>query len=85
MRTTADNDEGVLSMRTKVKWGAVSALLFLLLGLTGCTMVKQTPGVIEMRQISSLDGGLQSPYGPQSPVMQDVYSRSIPDEVYAAD
>lgn len=75
-------------MRTKVKWGAVSALLFLLLGLTGCTMVKQTPGVIEMRQISSLDGGLQSPYGPygpQSPVMQDVYSRSIPDEVYAAD
>ncbi|MRN52544.1 hypothetical protein [Paenibacillus monticola] len=72
-------------MGTKVKWGAVCALLFLLLWITGCVMVKQAPSVIEMQQMSSLDGGLQSPYGPQAPVMQDVYSRSIPDNVYSAE
>lgn len=55
----------------------------ILLGVTGCSMEEQSPWVLEMNSMTTLDGGTQSQYGPQSPVMQDVYDRSIPEEVYS--
>ncbi|ASA20994.1 hypothetical protein [Paenibacillus donghaensis] len=66
------------------KWGlGVSASLLLV--LTGCFPEEQRPTVTEVETMSNLDGGLGTEYGPYSPVLQDVYDRSIPEEVYSGE
>lgn len=71
-------------MPEKLKWELL-VCIFCLMGVTGCTMKAQSPSVLEINSMTSLDGGTQSQYGIQSPVMQDVYDRSIPEEVYSAE
>lgn len=71
-------------MPEKLKWELLVCILCLM-GVTGCTMEAQSPRALEINSMTSLDGGAQSQYGPQSPVMQDVYDRSIPEEVYSGE
>ncbi|OMD87547.1 MULTISPECIES: hypothetical protein [Paenibacillus] len=66
-----------------LKW-EVGVCLVLLLGVVGCSTVKPAK-VIEINEMTNLDGKSKSQYPPLSPVMQDVYNRSIPEEVYSVD
>ncbi|WP_054940192.1 hypothetical protein [Paenibacillus ihuae] len=59
--------------------------LALLLGLTGCKAAYQPPEAVEIHQMQDMGGRQDSLYGPLSPVMQDVYDRSISSEVYSAE
>ncbi len=70
-------------MPRTLKW-EVGVCILLLFILTSCTKA-QLPRVMEIIPMTSLDGGLQSQYSPLSPVMQDVYDRSIPEEVYSGE
>lgn len=65
------------------KWNVGVCIVMLFL-LTGCTEA-ELPRVMEITPMTRLDGSTQSQYGPQSPVMQDVYNRSIPEEVYSGE
>jgi hypothetical protein len=40
---------------------------------------------MEINEITNLDGKAKGQYPPLSPVMQDTYNRSIPDEIYSVD
>lgn len=64
---------------------AMGLCLALLLGLTGCSATYEAPEAVRIQQMTDLEGKLDSPYGPLSPVMQDVYDRSISAEVYSAE
>lgn len=70
-------------MPRTLKW-EVGVCILLLLVLTGCAKA-QLPRVMEITPMTNLDGNLQNQNGSKSPVMQDVYNRSIPEEVYSAD
>ncbi|NQX43792.1 hypothetical protein HQN87_00495 [Paenibacillus tritici] len=54
----------------------------LIIGTAGCTAGKEVPEHTGVHRMNELDGSLQSRDGLTSPVMQDVYDRSIPEEVY---
>ncbi|WP_042199387.1 hypothetical protein [Paenibacillus camerounensis] len=64
-----------------------TAGIFLLLsaGLTGCTAEYKAPEAVEIRPMTELNSRQDSMYGPVSPVMKDVYDRSISAEVYSTD
>ncbi|MNP31527.1 hypothetical protein D3C76_1246490 [compost metagenome] len=62
--------------------------LALLLMPAGCSAVYQAPEAVQIRPVTELGGrpdSLDRLDRPVSPVMQDVYDRSIPAEVYSAD
>ncbi|MNH43199.1 hypothetical protein D3C79_1050450 [compost metagenome] len=69
----------------KFKIPVTGLCLALLLGLTGCKASFQPPEAVEIHQMTGMDGKQNSLYGPLSPVMQDVYDRSISAEVYSAE
>ncbi|MNI81038.1 hypothetical protein D3C73_1376180 [compost metagenome] len=58
--------------------------LLLLLELTGCSASYQAPAAVEIHQMTELDGKQSGLEDGMSPVMLDVYDRSIPAEVYSA-
>lgn len=63
----------------------VGVCLLLMLGLVGCSEAEPTK-VIEINEMNNLDGTIKGQYPPPlSPVLQDVYNRSIPEEVYTVD
>jgi hypothetical protein len=70
-------------MPTILKW-EVGVCLLLLLGLIGCSEA-ESPKTIEINETTNLDRKSKGQYGPLSPVLQDVYKRSIPEEVYSVD
>ena len=70
-------------MPRTLKW-IMGVCMLLLFVLTGCTKA-QFPRVMEITPMTSLDGTLENQYGPKSPVMQDVYDQSIPEEVYSGE
>lgn len=57
----------------------------LLLVLTGCTAVYQAPKSAPINRITEIGGNLDPLDRTVSPVLRDVYDRSIPAEVYSAD
>ncbi|KUP24639.1 hypothetical protein [Paenibacillus sp. DMB5] len=57
----------------------------LLLVLTGCTAAYQAPKTAPIHSMTELGGNLDPLDRTVSPVIQDVYDRSIPAEVYSAD
>ncbi|MNI01535.1 hypothetical protein D3C73_543840 [compost metagenome] len=57
--------------------------LLMLLGTAGCAAQDQAPGAVEIHRMTNLDGPLGGTDSTLSPVMQDVYDRSIPEEVYS--
>ncbi|MEC0168848.1 hypothetical protein [Paenibacillus graminis] len=57
--------------------------LLMLLSTAGCAAQDQAPGVVEIHRMTNLDGPLGGTDSTLSPVMQDVYDRSIPEEVYS--
>lgn len=70
--------------RTAVWSGIIGACL--ILGITGCTGGGEAPGYTGIHRMTGLDGRPEIPEIPDgliSPVMQDVYDRSIPEEVYS--
>ncbi|WP_310832830.1 hypothetical protein [Paenibacillus pedocola] len=69
----------------KFKLPVTVLCLALLLGLTGCMAAYQAPDAVEIHQMTDMGGKQSSLYGPLSPVMQDVYDRSISTEVYSAE
>jgi hypothetical protein len=66
-----------------LKW-EVGACLLLMMFLAGCSEGKPIK-VMEINEITNLDGKAKGQYPPLSPVMQDTYNRSIPDEIYSVD
>lgn len=66
-----------------LKW-EVGVSLLLLMFVVGCSEAKPTK-VMEINEMTNLDGKAKAQYPPLSPVMQDIYNRSIPEEVYSAD
>ncbi|MHA6532566.1 hypothetical protein [Paenibacillus sp. BAC0078] len=71
-------------MRRISLWEAGVCLL-LLLGIAGCTAEDQAPGYMETHRMTGLDAPMDRSGSLLSPVMQDVYDRSIPEEVYSAE
>lgn len=65
------------------KW-EVCVCLIVLLGLMGCSEAEPTK-VMEINEMTNLDGTPKGQYPPLSPVLQDTYNRSIPEEVYTVD
>lgn len=64
-----------------------AGIALLLLGTAGCTTSYQAPGYVEIQKMTELES---EPYElqmdrPLSPVMRDVYDRSIPEDVYSAE
>jgi hypothetical protein len=59
--------------------------LMLVLGTTGCTTTYQAPGVVEGQSLMEFEAEPFPPERPLSPVMNDVYDRSIPADVYSAE
>ncbi|WNS45811.1 hypothetical protein [Paenibacillus sp. MMS20-IR301] len=55
----------------------------LLLVTAGCSAGSREPEYTHIRSMSGLDGGLDTQDNRVSPVMLDVYDRSIPEEVYS--
>ncbi|MBW4083611.1 hypothetical protein [Paenibacillus sp. S150] len=64
-------------------WRKAAVCLLVLLGTAGCAAQDQAPGAVEIRRMTDLDGPLDRTDSTLSPVMQDVYDRSIPEEVYS--
>ncbi|WP_341347448.1 hypothetical protein [Paenibacillus sp. FSL H3-0469] len=54
----------------------------LLLGTAGCASGKEIPEYTDVHSMTGLDGSLNSRDSLTSPVLRDVYDRSIPEEVY---
>ncbi|WP_019911536.1 hypothetical protein [Paenibacillus sp. HW567] len=71
-------------MRRISLWEAGVCLL-LLLGTAGCAAEDQAPGYMETHRMTDLEAPLDVNDSLMSPVMQDVYDRSIPEEVYSAE
>jgi hypothetical protein len=63
-------------------WSMVLSIA-VLFGVTGCTEAP-TPSYKEINRISTLDGELKNAPTAPSPVLIDVYDRSIPQEVYSS-
>jgi len=61
--------------------------LTLLAVLAGCAAEEQAPAFSGLTEMPVLKEALPRAglYEPLSPVMQDVYDRSIPEDVYSAD
>ncbi|KWX79536.1 hypothetical protein AMQ84_06365 [Paenibacillus riograndensis] len=57
--------------------------LLMLLGTAGCAAQDQAPGAVEIHRMTDLEGPLGGTDSTLSPVIQDVYDRSIPEEVYS--
>lgn len=60
-----------------------AACLLMLLSTVGCAAQDQAPGAVEIHRMTGLDGPLGGTDSTLSPVIQDVYDRSIPEEVYS--
>ncbi|CQR55263.1 hypothetical protein [Paenibacillus riograndensis] len=60
-----------------------AACLLMLLGTAGCAAQDQAPGAVEIHRMTDLEGPLGGTDSTLSPVIQDVYDRSIPEEVYS--
>ena len=73
-------------MSKKRGWYLVKFAVLMLV-LSGCSKAEQAPAYSELKEMPSMKQSLQpdSRYEPLSPVMQDVYDRSIPEDVYSAD
>ncbi|MDQ0193102.1 hypothetical protein [Paenibacillus wynnii] len=73
-------------MPYKTRWLS-AAFVLLLLVLAGCSKEEQAPVYKELREMPSMKESLHTDtrYEPLTPVMQDVYDRSIPEDVYTAD
>lgn len=69
-------------MRKITTWEAGLALI-LLLSIAGCAVTYQAPGVVEIHRMSELDGEPLGTQSPLTPVILDVYDRSISAEVYS--
>lgn len=71
----------------KYKLPVTGLCLALLLGLTGCKADYQPPEAVEIHRMTDMDMDVQHNNldGPLSPVMQDVYDRSISTEVYSVE
>ncbi|WP_405111754.1 hypothetical protein MHH28_03290 [Paenibacillus sp. FSL K6-1217] len=54
----------------------------LLAGIAGCTSGQEVPEYTDVHSMTGLDGGLDSRDSLTSPILRDVYDRSIPEEVY---
>lgn len=63
-------------------WSGVIGVC-LILGLSGCSAGGEAPVYTGVQRMNGLDGKLDVPDRLISPVMQDVYDRSIPEEVYS--
>ncbi|OKP80012.1 hypothetical protein A3842_12125 [Paenibacillus sp. P3E] len=57
--------------------------LLVLMGMAGCAVRDEAPGVVELHRMSDLEGPLNPADNRLSPVLEDVYSRSIPEDVYS--
>lgn len=64
---------------------AVACLLLMVFSIAGCTAREQRTEHTETRNMEELGDKLGSPYGPYSPVLQDVYDRSISSDVYSVE
>ncbi|WP_410511663.1 hypothetical protein PaeBR_16515 [Paenibacillus sp. BR2-3] len=73
-------------MLKKCGW-LLGALALLLPVLAGCSIEKQAPVYSRLTELPSLDRALprDARYEPLSPVIQDVYDRSIPEDVYSTE
>ena len=69
-------------MRKSAVWSGVIGVC-LILGMAGCSAGDEAPGYTGSHRMNGLNGKLDSPDGGISPVMRDVYDRSIPEEVYS--
>jgi hypothetical protein len=69
-------------MRKKAVCSGVIGLC-LILGTAGCAAGDEAPGYTGTHRMTGLDGRLDTTDILISPVMQDVYDRSIPEEVYS--
>jgi len=58
-----------------------------MLVLTGCSKEEQAPVFSEVREMPSMQESFHKDTRnePLSPVMRDVYNRSIPEDVYSPD
>ncbi|MBY0013946.1 hypothetical protein [Paenibacillus typhae] len=72
-------------MQKRIKTIITGSCLALLLVLTGCTAVYQAPKAAPINRITEIGGNLDPLDRTVSPVLRDVYDRSIPAEVYSAD
>lgn len=70
-------------MTRMMNW-KVGVCMMLLLGMMGCSEDEPTK-VMEINEMTNLDGTPKGQYPPLSPVLQDTYNRSIPEEVYTVD
>lgn len=73
---------GGTTMRKSLVWSGVIGVC-VMLGTAGCAAGSEAPGYTGVHKMTGLDGRLDTPDGLISPVMQDVYDRSIPEEVYS--
>ncbi|WP_379153318.1 hypothetical protein [Paenibacillus sp. sgz5001063] len=69
-------------MRRRLMVEAVFCLL-VLVGMAGCTARDEAPGVMELHRMSDLEGPLDRTDSTLSPVLEDVYGLSIPEDVYS--
>lgn len=70
-------------MNRIVRW-EVGVCLLLLLGLLGCSETKPDK-VMEINEMTNLDGKPHDMYPPLSPVLQDTYDKAILEDVYSVD
>lgn len=63
----------------------LGSFAILLLVLAGCSHEEEAPVYKELREMPAMKNSLdsESRYEPLTPVMQDVYDRSIPEDVYS--
>ncbi|KGE16656.1 hypothetical protein [Paenibacillus wynnii] len=73
-------------MPNKTGW-FLATYVFMMLVLAGCSKEEQAPVYTELREMPSMKESLHTDtrYEPLTPVMQDVYDRSIPEDVYSTD
>lgn len=69
-----------MSRRVLVK---AAVCLLVLMGMAGCAVRDEAPGVVELHRMSDLEGPLNQTDSTLSPVLEDVYGRSIPEDVYS--
>lgn len=69
-------------MRKTAVWSGIIGVC-LILGTAGCSADDEAPGYTGSHRMNGLDGKLDSRDGQISPVMRDVYDRSIQEEVYS--
>lgn len=69
----------------RIKIWEAAVCLMLLLTAVGCASSYQAPSVVEIQSMTGLDGKPEGLDSPLSPVLEDVYDRSISTEVYSVE